>query len=122
MSLNSTLNMSKLEASYLFKGLKLPLPRVNRNRYDYHKFLAETAKFAKFNEIIWHPKFEESYKFHDVAVLKLKEQFKYSSSGLSEIVEYNSIEKMTENLIQALTNGNRFYPQNDKGWYGLLDI
>ena len=111
--------MSKLEASYFFKGLKLPSPRVNR--YGYHKFLAEVAKFAKFNEIIWHPKFEESYKFHDVAVLKLKEQFRSSISYLPKNFEYNSIKKMTENLIQALTNGNRFYPQNDKGWYGVLD-
>ena len=111
--------MSKLEASYFFKGLKLPSPRVNR--YGYHKFLAEIAKFAKFNEIIWHPKFEESYKFHDVAVLKLKEQFRSSISYLPKNFEYNSIKKMTENLIQALTNGNRFYPQNDKGWYGVLD-
>ena len=95
------------------------MPR--KNRYGYHKFLAEVAKFAKFNEIIWHPKFEESYKFHDVAVLKLKEQFRSSISYLPKNFEYNSIKKMTENLIQALTNGNRFYPQNDKGWYGVLD-
>ena len=106
--------MSKLEATYFFKVLKLPSPRLNR--YGYHKFLADIAKFAKFNEIIWHPKFEESYKFHDVAVLKLREEFKSSISYLPKNFEYNSIKRMTGNLIQALTNGNRFYPQNDKGW------
>ena len=111
--------MSKLEATYFFKVLKLPSPRLNR--YGYHKFLADIAKFAKFNEIIWHPKFEESYKFHDVAVLKLREEFKSSISYLPKNFEYNSIKKMTGNLIQALINGNRVYPQNDKGWYGVLD-
>ena len=56
-----------------------------------------------------------------MAVLKLKGKFKISIPYVPEML-YSSIERMTNNLIQALTHGNHYYPQNDKGWYRVLDI
>ena len=113
---NVPFQIRQLEFKYTFQDTD-----DSNNPYDYHRYINEIGRYATFNEIIWHPKFEESYKFHDVAVLKIKGEFKNSIPYVPEML-YSSIEKMTKNLMQALRHGNHYYPQNDKGWYGLLDI